>query len=208
MSTLRSTITLFVVAAVAVAAVLGKVVLRGSLARLLVDAGLAVSLVLIVAVLMSPTVARVFVLVEALRALARGERHQRVTPEDFAGLAEVARAMNGVGASLTENDDPNLGPVKSTPRPRPAGINVENRPRLEATPPDTDHPEVGQVRVRKKQDSTPPTDAEDSKGNGRPAMAAPTNDTSIDEAPRSDVKSTPPTPSLPTRDELEQLFQE
>lgn len=87
---------------------------------LAVQTGTLLALAIAVWVLLAPTVSRLDDLVEALRAFARGERHTRVNPADFAGLADVARAVNDVGASLCENDDPNLGPVQRKAREQPA----------------------------------------------------------------------------------------
>jgi hypothetical protein len=108
MRNLRNAMLVAVVAVTALAAIAGFF-LGGPPLRILVDAGLAVALAVIVVVMWSPTITRVDGLVEALRALARGDRHARVEPEQFAGLAEVARAVNEVAASLTEGEDPNLG---------------------------------------------------------------------------------------------------
>lgn len=157
MRNLRNIMLVAVVAAAALAAI-GGFFLGGPPIRILVDAGLAVALAIIVAVMLSPTVARTEALVEALRALARGDKHQRVNPDEFAGLAEVARAMNEVAASLTENIDPNLGPVKSTPRPKSGRQNLPRPERVDdprAIVEMSDHPEIGPVRVMKKQEPIP-----------------------------------------------------
>src|SRR6185437_5036948 len=79
-------------------------------------------------------------------------------PDDFAGLADVARALNEVAASLTENEDPNLGPVKREPHPT-----YKKRPERPAVTPDdageavmSDHPELGPVRMMKKKEPASP----------------------------------------------------
>lgn len=203
MAKLRTTLLIAVVAATAISAIAGYFVLNGSGGRLLVDAGLAIALAAIVAVMLSPTVNRVDSLVEALRALARGEKHQRVRADEFAGLADVARAMNEVAASLTEGDDPNLGPVRSEPRPGHLPTHTVKKqvplPAIDDDPEVSAHPEIGPVRVLKKRAGAP--------DNGeRPQTAAPTNDTNVDEKVRSDIKDD--IAQVPSRAELESLFQE
>ena len=236
MASLRNAILVAVLAATAIAAIAGYF-LGGPPSRLLVDAGLAIALAIIIVVMLNPTMQRTSLLVEALRALARGDRHQRVNADDFAGLAEVARAMNEVAASLTESEDPNLGPVKSQPHPtfkkkieRPA----RKEPSVDFDDPEvSNHPELGQVRVMKKREGPSETTlgeaiseaiaAKNAKnGNGsrppspaappimaaqeaRPQKAAPHNDTAIDDAPRSDISGEP---QIPTKNDLESLFQE
>lgn len=144
----RNTMLVAALAATAMTAIGGFALLDGPPSRLLLDAGLFVTLAVIIVLSLSPTERRVAGLVEALRALARGERHQRVTPEEFAGLAEVARALNEVAASLTEHEDPNLGPVRSVPRPpRPAARRTEDENL-------SDHPELGPVRTVKRSSAT------------------------------------------------------
>lgn len=241
MRNLRNAMFVAVVAATALAAIAGFF-LGGPPSRLLVDAGLAMALVVIVGVMLSPTVARTDMLVEALRALARGDRHQRVDPDQFAGLGDVARAANEVAASLSEGEDPNLGPIKSVPRPGASrAARAVDAPRREAPPPGvepSEHPEIGQVRVLKKADgngeakspfepqktrvlsappestSSPPlasapVTASPSPSPPGPNMSAPTNDTNIDDAPRSDIRSAESDPPrVPSRSELEVLFQE
>jgi hypothetical protein len=104
--------------------------LRGVLA---VQGGTVVALAVAVWVLLGPTVSRLAELIEALHAFARGERHTRVNPADFAGLADVARAVNDVGASLCENDDPNLGPVQKKTRDKPIRRPGSDTPRPSST---------------------------------------------------------------------------
>jgi len=96
---------------------------------LAVQGGMIAALAIVAWALLSPTVARLDELVEALRAFARGERQTRVNPADFAGLADVARAVNDVGASMCENDDPNLGPVQKKPRDKPVKKAGSDAPR-------------------------------------------------------------------------------
>jgi hypothetical protein len=161
MTRLRSILVLGVVVAGAVGAAASIFVVNrdpGDALRSLVavQAGTIAALAVTVWVLLGPTVARLDELVEALRAFARGERQTRVNPVDFAGLADVARAVNDVGASMCENDDPNLGPIQRRPRekpvrrpssdgPRPssAGSGPIRRPTLEDI---ADAPGVGEVR--------------------------------------------------------------
>jgi hypothetical protein len=164
MSKLRTTLTLGVVVIATLAAVAGMVMVErdapGAWRSLIaVNAGMIVALGVCVWVMLSPTLGRMADLVEALRALARGDRHTRVNPADFAGLSEIARAVNDVGASLCENDDPNLGPIKKAPRavpvrkpgsdgPRPSqSSGGVRRTTLEDI---ADAPGVGEVRPSKK----------------------------------------------------------
>jgi hypothetical protein len=238
MAKLRNAMLVAVLAATALAALGGYFFLQGPPARLLVDAGLAMALGVIIVVTLAPTMARVTMLIDALQALARGDKHQRVNPDDFAGLAGVARALNEVAASLTVDDDPNLGPVRSTYRPRPV---THVRRRELADDSTGDHPDVGPVRVIKKPEPKaeaaeangesgkngkepamaaggtrvlPSERAGDSEigvgaGSDRPQAAERTNDTAIDEAPRSDAASAEPEiAQVPSRAELEALFQE
>ncbi len=146
MASLRRALLLFVCAAAAGAAIVGYLVLGGTPARLIVDAALMCSLALIVWMTLSPTVKRVDQMVEALRALARGDRHQRVNADEFAGLADLARGVNEVAASLTEHEDANLGPVHSKPR-------VNSRPTHIVKPGEST--ELGQVRVHKRTEPLP-----------------------------------------------------
>jgi hypothetical protein len=221
MANLKKALLLGVLGATAATSLAGFFLLGTGGARLAVDGLSAVVQAIVIFAMLSPTEKRVDAMVDALRALARGERHQRVNPDEFAGLAEVARATNEVAASLTENDDPNLGPVKSQPRnkklessaeaakpkrmePRPAALGGD--PRAVDTP--AHDPNVGEVRKLKRPASdSGPVEA----GSGRPSEKAPNNDTSIDEGPRSassgEVEDSEP-PSLPTRAELEALFAE
>jgi hypothetical protein len=99
-----------------------------ALLRLAVDAATALALAVTVGVLLSPTLKRLDELVEGLRALSRGEKHQRLEAAHFAGLADVARAANEVAAAMCEGDDPNLGPVIKKPRAQPVAIHKEPRP--------------------------------------------------------------------------------
>ncbi len=222
MTKLKNTLTLGVVVVAAIGAgasfyVVHSISADAARALLAVQAGTVAALGIVVAVLMSATVKRIDELVEALRALARGERHARVDAAHFAGLADVARGVNEVAASLCENDDPNLGPVQKrtreravfeTPEPRksksdppapraPRTERVE-RPPLgpsvprEAAPGLSDHPEIGEVRVRKKAppkpSSTPPA----------PTPPAPTPEPATVLAPPAETPapaSTPPATS-------------
>lgn len=77
-------------------------------------------------------------LLDAMRALARGVRERRLEPERFGDLEDIARSYNEVAASLSEHDDPNLGPVRARRRhTRPAWMDPEG----------SEHPELGEVRV-------------------------------------------------------------
>lgn len=172
MSKLRTTLMLGVVVIAVVGAAAGIFVVERDApgawrSLVVVDAGLIVALAVAVWVLLSPTMGRLDDLVEALRALARGERQTRVQPDDFAGLADVARAVNDVAASLCENDDPNLGPVKKvvrttpvrrpgsdSPRPSAGGSGGVRRATLEDI---ADAPGVGEVRPSKKPVALPTT---------------------------------------------------
>ena len=138
MTRLRSILVLGVVVAGAVGAAASIFVVNrdpGDALRSLVavQAGTIAALAVTVWVLLGPTVARLDELVEALRAFARGERQTRVNPVDFAGLADVARAVNDVGASMCENDDPNLGPIQRRPREKPVRRPSSDGPRKAAT---------------------------------------------------------------------------
>ncbi|MDP2339780.1 MAG: MXAN_5187 C-terminal domain-containing protein [Deltaproteobacteria bacterium] len=137
---------------------------------LAVDAGMLVALAVSVWVLLGPTLKRVDDLVEALRALARGEKHTRVDAAEFAGLADVARAINEVAAKQCENDDPNLGPIVKKAREHPTETHKVPKPTRPVVPQEAElpkdlvseaddddddgrvsaHPEIGAVRVRKK----------------------------------------------------------
>jgi hypothetical protein len=221
MANLRTALVIAIVAATAAAALAGFFFLGGTAVRLVVDGALALVLATLVFGLTSPTAQRVDALVDALRALARGERHHRVSPEEFAGLSEVARALNEVAAALTEHDDPNLGPVRSEPRKKaaPPAPPVRRTPR-DAAVHDEAHADVGPVRKLKRPEApkgSEPTAAAVDAETGRPAAPAQTNDTAIDEAPRTEITSRPPepakngadaSPTLPTRGELEALFAE
>lgn len=148
MASLRRALLLFVCAATAGAAIVGYLVLGGTPARLIVDAALMCSLALIVWMTLTPTVKRVDQMVEALRALARGDKHQRVNADEFAGLADLARGVNEVAASLTEHEDANLGPVHAKPR-------LTSRPTHIVKPGESGSAELGQVRVHKRTEPLP-----------------------------------------------------
>lgn len=140
----RNTMLLAALAATAVTSVGGYALLGGPATRILLDAGLAAALAVIISASLSPTQQRLSGIVELLRALARGERQQRVDPDDFAELAELARAANEVAASMSESDDPNLGPVRSVPRPPTPGLRRTEEQNL------SEHPELGPVRAHKR----------------------------------------------------------
>jgi hypothetical protein len=63
-----------------------------------------------------PALQRSKQLSEALRTLARGEKEHRIKPESFRPFEDVARAINEVAASMCEDDDPNIGPIRIQPR--------------------------------------------------------------------------------------------
>jgi outer membrane biosynthesis protein TonB len=171
MSNLKKALLLGVLGATAAASLAGYFLLGGPPARLAVDGALALVQLVIIMMMLAPTEKRVDLLVDALRALARGERHRRVNPDEFAGLAEVARAANEFAASLTENEDPNLGPVKSVPRKKEsAALAKPAAPRG-----DENDPSVGPVR--KLAD----------KGKPKPPEPTP--------APRDPSKAPEPTPT-------------
>lgn len=149
MASLRRALLLFVCAATAGASIVGYLVLGGTASRLIVDAALLLSLALIVWFTLTPSVTRVEQMVEVLRALARGDRHQRVNAEEFAGLADIARGVNEVAASLTEHEDTNLGPVQARPR-------LNTRPTHVVKP--GEGSDLGQVRVHKRSEPAPPTE--------------------------------------------------
>lgn len=146
----------------------GSSMLRSVLA---VQGGTLFALAIAVWLLLQQTVSRLDKLVEALHAFARGERQGRVDPADFAGLADIARAVNQVGASLRENDDPNLGPVQRKVREKAQPRPPSEEPRPSATQPERVAPrspprrpaiiagdEVGEVRkhLRPREPSPPP----------------------------------------------------
>ena len=213
MTKLRTALTVGVVVVAGIGAAAGfGVVYQTSPAAaqslLAVDAGVLVALAVTVWVLLGPLSKRIDQLVEALRALARGEKHTRVEPAEFAGLAEIARATNEVGAYLCENDDPNLGPVLKRSRdhvveaPQPRRSAAETRP---APPPFdgaaraprgavqevSEHPEIGAVRVRPRDaaradvESPRPMIDGESVSEARPARR------SASKAPTSDAASSP-----------------
>jgi hypothetical protein len=173
MTNLRTTLTVGVVVVATIGAIAGfvladRVAPDAARSRLAVDAAMIVALAVTVWVLLGPLTTRIAQLVEALRALARGEKHTRVDVADFAGLAEIARATNEVGASLCENDDPNLGPVNKRARERaieepvprrsstgsrgmPAPGEAASRPGRGSVQEISEHPEIGAVRVRPRE---------------------------------------------------------
>lgn len=186
MQKLRNTLTIGVVVVAAIGAVAGVYVVNqvseeAARSLVAVEAGVVVALAVVVWVLLGPTVKRLDELIEALRALARGDKHQRVDAALFAGFGDVARAVNEVAASLCENDDPNLGPVQKRTREAPQQTHKVKKqrtdppsdkggsekepstkvPRADATASAnvSEHPEIGQVRVRKKEpkEPAPPT---------------------------------------------------
>jgi hypothetical protein len=181
MSKLRTALTIGVVVVAAIGGAAGvAVVYRASpeAARSLaaVDVGVVIALAATVWVLVGPLSKRIDELVEALRALARGDKHTRVDVASFGGLAEIARATNEVGASLCENDDPNLGPVLKrsrdhvveTPQPRRSATETRPPPPPESTlraprgavQEISEHPEIGEVRVRARDTARAASDSE------------------------------------------------
>ena len=142
----------------------------GLSALLAVQAGTIVALAVTVWVLLAPTVARLDDVVKALQAFALGDRGTRFNAVDFAGFADIARAVNEVGASMQQNDDPNLGPVQrrsrekvarrpgsDEPRPSSAASGPVRRPTsLEEV---ADAPGVGEVRRHRPASATPPPKA-------------------------------------------------
>jgi hypothetical protein len=190
MTKLRTSLTVGVATVAVVGVVAGFVLVdrispQAARARLWVDLGMVASLAVIVWVLLGPLTTRIEQLVEALRALARGEKHTRVDIEQFAGLAEIARATNEVGAALCENEDPNLGPVlkrtreqaieepvprrsAAETRPRTATLETPPRPVRGATQDISEHPELGAVRVRSREVS--PQKSSTDEGTPRPMI--------------------------------------
>lgn len=188
---------------------------------LAVDAGMLVALALCVWVLLGPTLKRVDDLVEALRALARGEKHTRVDAAEFAGLADVARALNEVAAALCENDDPNLGPILKKARDQPTEIHkvpkpgvANNRAPAPAEPhrnfvskddDDVDdsvsaHPEIGAVRVRtKKGDAVKPTPEAKPEPSETPTTGAAAVVEAAPQKPASEPPKPEPTVTTPAR---------
>jgi hypothetical protein len=139
----------------------------GLSALLAVQAGTIVALAVTVWVLLAPTVARLDELVKALQAFALGDRGTHVNAVDFAGFADIARAVNDVGASMRENDDPNLGPVQRRPRekvarrpgsdePRPSSAASGPVPRPTSLEEVADAPGVGEVRRHRPASAVPP----------------------------------------------------
>ena len=153
-------------------------------ALLAVQSGTIVALAVTVWVLLAPTVARLDDLVEALGAFARGERQTRVNPVEFAGFADIARAVNDVGASMCENDDTNLGPVQRRPRekaarrpgsdgPRPSSAASGPVRRPTSLEEVADAPGVGEVRRHRPASVTPPPPAPPAMTTANPSPPAP-----------------------------------
>ena len=118
MGNLKKNLLLGVLVPTAVAALVGYYWLGSNPKCLLLDAVLALSLAAVVVGMLMPTEKKVGRLTDALRALARGERHTRVQPDDLGALSDLGHAVNEVGAFMVEGEDPNLGPIQSKPRPR------------------------------------------------------------------------------------------
>ena len=228
MTKLRTALTVGVVVVAGIGAAAGFAVVyqaspEAARSLLAVDAGVLVALAVTVWVLLGPLSKRIDELVEALRALARGEKHTRVEPADFAGLAEIARATNEVGAYLCENDDPNLGPVLKRSRdhvvevPQPRRSASETR----APPPPADaavrasrgaaqeiseHPEIGAVRVRSRDAARPEVDSPtpiidgESVSEARPTRRRSTKTPSNDGSKQSSSKTQTKAPASPSSD--------
>lgn len=58
--------------------------------------------------------ARIEKIGEALRLLSTGRRDQRLETAEFGELRPLASAYNALASSLSDRDDPNLGPVRVT----------------------------------------------------------------------------------------------
>lgn len=169
----RSSLLLGVLVAAVVAAVLGFVIVNrfapdAARTRVFVDLGLIALLAgVVVAFTRTPT-QRIQELSEALRELTRGIRSRRLAPDQFGDLEPAARAFNDVAAFLSEHDDPNLGPIKSTPRyQRPESQRPEGRKLGDHSL----HPELGPVRVLEKE-APEERDAEEPDTSERPASTS------------------------------------
>jgi hypothetical protein len=171
-----------------------------------------------------PQQAQLAAIRETLQAYAIGDRGRRLPAESFGELRAVAAAVNDVGASLSEHDDPNLGPIRSTSR----GVQAAATPDRKAPAPvsavttaaiDPAEAGVGEVRrLPRLRTPVPTTMLDEAKRQSaipesvraqseRPAIAAVHNDTVIDSASRLPEHAPTLTP-LPAAKDLERLFLE
>ena len=127
---------------------------EAALQRLWLDLGLGALLIVGLGLLIGAQTKRYPEVIEMLRALSTGARERRLTQPSYGALQEIAEAANDIAAALSENDDPNLGPVKTRRRaPPPPPRKARTSADLSASLDDqlSEHPELGEVRVMSKE---------------------------------------------------------
>lgn len=144
-----------------------------ALSRLALDGGLLIFVVAAVVALTQGPEKLVRELAAAIRGLSIGQKQRRLDAERFGELSEAARAFNELAASMCEQDDPNLGEVKSrkrgpAPPPRPSagrGLVKDRRPD-EGKLDDglSEHPELGPVRKIAKKAAPATSEARSDEG--------------------------------------------
>jgi hypothetical protein len=118
--------------------------------------GLWLSLMFIVSFFLQVPYQRMNDLREALRSLSLGARDNRLNPDRFGELSEIASAFNEVVGALAAGHDPNLGPVVSEKRKNPA-----RAPAQWTAEAHSHHPEIGDVRPLPQE--APPAEEIDAK---------------------------------------------
>lgn len=195
MKNLRTVLTLSVLAGSAVAAAAGYFIVaktcpETAMARVWVDLGLVAYLVFATVALTGPRAQLARDVADMLRGISIGQRDRRLDPERFGDLEDVARAANEVAAALTEDNDPNIGAVRTLRR---SGSNVYDPGRQLGDGEHSYHPEIGQVRIIPSGDE-PSTDAEPSEAPAAAKSEAPAEAESASaksEAPAEAKSETP-----------------